>query len=142
MTVKLFSSLVKVFKDNSPAIEEIDSISLLKNERTSFQVAVYSDIDCDISLSVTGFPGIVSAFKVCDVPVKIACNDNADDYYLRKEPGLYPDVLYPVNKSEPVKSGKWHSFWIELSADNSEANYFNLVITVSDGERSYLRISY
>ena len=68
MEIKLLSSLIKVFKDNSPVCEEIGNISMLKNERVSFQIAVNSDVESSISLTFSGFPGKISAFRVADVP--------------------------------------------------------------------------
>ena len=137
MEIKLLSSLIKVFKDNSPVCEEIGNISMLKNERVSFQIAVNSDVESSISLTFSGFPGKISAFRVADVPVKLACNDNADDYYLRKGPGYYPDILYSVKESEIIDPGMWQSFWIELSADNLTADIYDFNISVYNGNTSY-----
>ena len=137
MEIKLFSSLVKVFKESSPVNEEITGISFFRNERISFQIAVCSETDCNVSLSVYGFPCKTDIFTVKDVPVNLACNENADDYYLRKIPGSYPDILVPFSGNELIEADVWHSFWVELSADNSEANNYDITVFVSDGGNEY-----
>lgn len=137
MVIKLLSSLVKVFKDYAPENDEISFISLLRNERVSVQVALCASNECEISLSVTGFPGKTNIFRVYDVPVNLACNENADDYYLRKEPGSYPDILTVCNEKEKICPDGWYSFWIELSANNFEAGIFDVQINISDGKNDY-----
>ena len=53
---------------------------MLKNERSSFQLVVNSDSDNEISISIEGFNGKTKIFNVKDVPVNLACFENADDH--------------------------------------------------------------
>ena len=141
MKVLLLSSLVKVFKESSPIENEIKSISLLKNERASFQFAIKSDNDCSVSVSVKGFPGLVDIFKVGYVPVKLASFPNTDDYYLSKEPGLFPDILFPVDNKEIIKPDGWYSFWIELSANNITPGFYDVTANIIvDDSQEYSKI--
>ena len=136
--IKLLSSLFKVFKDSSPIENEITRISLFRNERASFQFAVKTDNKTDVSISVDGFLGSVNIFRVYDVPVNLACNPNADDYYLRKGPGDYPDILKPVKNTEILEADLWYSFWIELSADNVSAGCYDVAVRADFTNNSVL----
>ena len=116
MEFRLLSALEKVFSDEAPAAAPVTRVSLLRGDRVSVQAAFCCDRDAQAALTVSGAaPGTAQIFAVEDVPVGRACNDNADDFYLRKASGLYPDVLRPGDCC-PAKQGRWQAFWIELRA--------------------------
>ena len=115
---KIISSLEKVFPLQEPefiAEKEIGSVFL--NEIYSFQVAYIGLVDkrqlfslraqgdgCDVRLY---FAGLVP----CELPAYI----DHDEGYLKTDPGLYPDVLYPsdVNEMLFAQPGFWRSVWVE-----------------------------
>ncbi len=113
-TALLLSSLCKVFADEAPKSEELKAFSMLKNERSSFQLAVCPDSDLKVTPSAEGFPGKVNLFIVRSVPSTLPCFKDVDDYYLRKEPGMFPDILEPVSGEITLKAGEWSSLWAEL----------------------------
>ena len=118
MELSILNSLEKVFSDEKPHVSDIKVISMLKNERTSFQVAFCSEKDGKITVSLGGVLAEISKiYLVKDVPVGTAAYDDVDDFYLRKTSGLYPDYLLPANGEISVESGKWYSFWIEVSGN-------------------------
>ncbi len=118
MELLLLNSLEKVFSDEKPNASDIKAISMLKNERTSFQAAFCPEKDGKISVSLGGILAEISnAYIVKDIPVGNACFEDSDDFYLRKTSGIYPDYLLPANGETAVEKGKWYSIWIEVSGN-------------------------
>lgn len=116
MEILVLSSLEKVFYDERSKAEEINGFSMLKNEKSSFQTAFYSENNQKIAFKLSGELAEYSkCFLVKCVPVRTACNEDADDYFLRKTAGDYPDYLQPVDGEIAVEGGKWHSLWIEVA---------------------------
>lgn len=116
MELLILSSLEKVFADERPSAPEYKSFSMLKNERSSFQLAFCCENSGEIDVEINGKLADKSkAYLVKDVPVGNACYEDADDFYLRRTSGDYPDCLEPVNGKIKVKSGNWYSIWIEVS---------------------------
>lgn len=67
-------------------------------------------------VSVSG-PATARAFRVELVPVSLPAFPVHDDGYLRDAPGLYPDLLRPIEPGEafvPLLAG-WSSVWIEVT---------------------------
>lgn len=118
MEVIILSSLEKVFCDEKPKAKNICGFSMLKNERASFQAAFCCEKDTALKVSLNGeLADFSKLYFVKDVPVGLACFDDADDFYLRKTSGMYPDVLEPVDGEIAVESGKWYSVWVEVSPE-------------------------
>lgn len=73
---------------------------MLKNEKKSFQIAL--DItdseftNIDIASSLNDFLNI-SVVK--NVPSDLAAPKRTDNFYIKKVPGLYPDLLLPVSEA-------------------------------------------
>ena len=123
MELLILSSLEKVFADEKPSAPRYEKFSMLRNERKSFQAAFCCEKNEEISVELTGKLAEKSkAYFVKDVPVGNACFDDADDLYLRKASGDYPDVLVPVNEKISVQGGKWYSIWIEISPEGEAGN--------------------
>ncbi len=116
MELLILSSLEKVFYDEKPAAAEYKYFSMLKNERTSFQAAFLCEKDAEVSVELTGkLASKTKMFLVKTVPVGNAAYDDADDFYLRKDSGDYPDVLEPLKDKIKAEKGKWYSIWLEVS---------------------------
>lgn len=123
MRVKVISSLEKCFLDETViAKKELGSISMLKNERYSFQICydTIDKIDCtnntfQIQIESPLLP-YISMYKVQNIPSAFPCYPNAtDDNYLRTQPGLYPDLLEPINTdSRLAAKTSLQSVWIEI----------------------------
>lgn len=98
MNTNLLSSLVKVFPDGFNG-ESLFYATAMQNEPFSFQVAfkcddsineiepVYIRVETDLDVN------LISQYKVGYVPVIRADFANADEFFERKTPGLYPDML-------------------------------------------------
>ncbi len=120
MELLILNSLEKVFSDEKPHVSDIKAISMLKNERMSFQIAFCPEKDGKITVSLGGVLSEISKiYLVKDIPVGTATYDDVDDFYLRKTSGLYPDYLLPADGEISVESGKWYSLWIEVSGNGN-----------------------
>ncbi len=118
MELLILNSLQKVFSDEKPTASDIKVISMLKNERMSFQTAFCPEKDGKITVSLGGVLSDVSnIYLVKDIPVGTATYDDVDDFYLRKASGMYPDYLLPVSGEISVEKDKWYSLWIEVSPE-------------------------
>lgn len=119
------SSLEKVFLDYILPEQEFTNISVLKNEKFSYQIAYRTEehpvID-DMQVEVESPLGnLISVRKVCNVPVETTHWVYYDEHYERLTPGLYPDVLYPLENSETEIHLMWHSLWITGELDGTVA---------------------
>ncbi len=136
MAIKTYvlSSMAKVFLDEEPKnYLKINRLSGFRNEKTAFQFAFASDENLnDITIEVSENLNI---YRVLSVPSVKPVDGDVDDYYLRKTPGLYPDVLRPYKgENFTIPQNTWMSFYIE--AESPEAGIHEIEITVKnrDGE--------
>ena len=132
---KMLSSLTKVFADQEP-VEEKLPLSILRGETASCQVAVKSWGSIRVNAEAPGFR--VTVREACQVPVGYPCPaDLEDDDYLRKTPGLYPDLLRPLgpNGERERTVGWWTSYWIDAEPEEgTAAGDHVLTVKVTGGE--------
>ena len=143
LNLKFISSLEKVFPDQK--IEDFNtlkSISVLKGERASVQL-IYSYepevihgghcIRHKIVLGGTLAP-YVSLREVKCVPVSMPNNPyGKDDNYLRYQPGVFPDVLVPINYEGrlPYSHNTLKSLWVEINIPrDANPGEYNLIFSV------------
>lgn len=137
MELIILSSLEKVFADEKPKAKMLEAFSMLKNERTSFQAAFCCEKNASLSVSLSGGLAEYSkAYLVKDVPVGTACHNDADDFFLRKTSGMYPDVLVPVEGEITVEGGKWYSVWVEVSPEEKVTGKSVLTVEFSENGAS------
>lgn len=103
---KVVSSLKKIFlKEDISNFENIKKIRAFKGERISYQIILKTsefqkyvlnyEIDTplkDVQINLVGF--VPSECPVYE--------QKLDNYYITKEPGLFPDVLYPLDKNDNI----------------------------------------
>lgn len=128
---KTISECEKCFLDESiEAKPEYKKGSMLLGERFSFQLCwQYAQKDKNeprrISyLSVTSpVSSWISVQRIDHVPVRMATNpDVGDDYYLRKAPGLYPDLLRPVFRDTRFSvTAQLNSAWVDVRVPEDAA---------------------
>ena len=119
--MKLLSSLEKVFADEEPADSFFKSGTMLSNEIYSFQVAycwqgnhvqdawVHIHSEFELALKIR---------KVDLVPSEMPCYADHDTFVLRSNPGLYPDLLTPLEQGEIMLiPGQWRSLWVQIDGD-------------------------
>ena len=111
--IKILSSLEKCFLDESisekPALSRA---STLRGEDFHFTLAYTAQNNqgwllCDYGELICRSVLDVSFERVEHVPVRVPCYpDRNDDNYLRKAPGIYPDLLIPMETGEAVQALK------------------------------------
>ena len=118
---KMISCLTKVFADQEPENENLP-VSILRGETASCQVAVRSNGMIRVAASAPGFR--VSVREAAQVPVRRAVTDGLDDDdYLRKAPGMYPDLLRPLDAEGSCATiGWWKGFWIDAEPEETTAS--------------------
>lgn len=137
MKIIALSSLEKVFHDEAPSAPEYKSFSMLKNERSSFQAAFCPEGGGRVTVTLGGdLAAAAKAYIVREVPVGLPCFENADDLYLRKAPGDYPDVLESVGGEFKAEGGNWYSVWVELSPNGGYVGSSELTVGIRCGEES------
>ncbi len=129
MRAKIISSLEKCFLDESVSQKpELGPISMLKNERYSFQVCYEAARAVD-SKDIRHFhihsplAAWIKLFKVRSIPSLMPVfTQNHDDNYLRTQPGLYPDLLEPMRRHDrlPVNNSL-NAIWIEVAPEGQAA---------------------
>lgn len=143
MKAKIISSLEKCFLDESISDKpELGAVSMLKNERYSFQVCYTAKEIIDSKLIryfriESPLADFISISKVRHIPSAMpVLRFNHDDDYLRIEPGLYPDLLEPMGKNDrlPV-SNVLNALWVEIAPDGAvEAGVYPIRCVFSDTE--------
>ena len=117
----------KCFLDESIHDKKLyDRGSMLRGERFAFQLACQCEGDPlaygGLRLRVTGDAAPwVKISRVEHVPVRFAAyRECSDTNYLRKAPGLYPDLLCPVKESsylvlmDRMQAACLQTYWVEL----------------------------
>lgn len=135
----MLSSMAKVFAGEEPVSSPIQKLSILKNERTSFQTALYSDDKSDLTVELQVACALAANIKVYTVepiPSAMPAYKDHDDYYLSTEPGLFPDLLRPLEGLVRLQSQQWQSVWFELDpAGKIEAGEYPVeIVFASNGK--------
>lgn len=130
----VISPLEKLFLDAAPADSARQShFEGFQNESISFQLAVRADAAHARTPVVLRAQGDIAAHltirSVRNVPVMLATLPDADDNYLRKTPGLYPDLLQK-NLRMHLQCDMWHAYWIELVPDGLEAGEYSIAFSL------------
>ena len=138
LQLRVLDDLVKVFNDEAPrpSCADVD-FSVLRNDRLSFQLA-YASVR---SMPVKGWreharfaqlwvespvSDWITVRSVESVPVRYAAHAGTPDNYLRKAPGLYPDVLAPLrNRVVAIADDEWRALWfdVEVPGDAEPGDY-------------------
>ena len=132
LNVVTLSSLCKVFFDEAPKDENFKSFSLLQNEYGAFQLALKSDEKIKLSVKIESELN-VACCEVKNIPAQKVCS-KGDDYYLRKEAGLFPDLLCECDEIEADVD--WKSLRFEIKTEDEKAGVYPVKVTLSDGEKA------
>ena len=121
MECKILSSLVKVFPDKTPTSPEIHRASVLRGEKFSFQIAFRCTKCWSFDPFTLHTEGTLAPFVTWKRVGYVAARnlpyaEDPDNHerYLRRAPGLYPDVLYPDVETLQVVPEVWHAVWAEV----------------------------
>lgn len=148
--LQLTDSLTKVFWDERPkAMAEEAAVQALRGECVSFQLAysfegwrfgegrVQSFRFAKVKVESPVLP-YLQVRKVMNVPSRYAAHKKNDDNYLRREPGLYPDLLETLEDDCVVfQEDQWNSLWIDLEAPADAApGTYPVCITFTDAQEA------
>ena len=123
LELKVISSLEKcLHSDKIEDKPEKKEFFMFKNERLSFQIAFFNS---EIEARVSHFPikceGALAKYakvrRVVNVPVMFPCRFGDDGgAYIKKEAGLYPDLLQPLHYGNRVSTpyGQLHAVWVDI----------------------------
>lgn len=128
LKTKIISSLEKAFVNgNIDAFEPFERVSILKNERLSFQLAFINDSEKVVTLRpVLSLSGRLAEFasvrQIMNVPSLCPHTGSHDDNFLYTEPGLCPDLLYETDPHARImaRRGNLGAVWIEIDLRNAE----------------------
>lgn len=133
--LKQCSSLEKIFLNDKEIQDGYTGSSVLRGEEISYQIAFKAKEERSFMASVgIDAPKGCSAelYLVenvpCSFPIYPFCED---EDYITKEPGLFPDLLLPVeNKEFLVSPYQWRSIWVTLKTDtNIKSGKNNITVT-------------
>ncbi|MEO7587141.1 MAG: DUF4091 domain-containing protein [Arachnia sp.] len=123
-TTTLCDSLEKVFADAAPRpIDSAIPLAAYRGQRVSFQIAVLPPTVEDpaavpaVVVDVTSSSPVETVVHAVElVPNDLPAPEDADDGYLRTAPGLFPDLLRPVDGAPvPMVMGQWRSAWVDVT---------------------------
>ncbi|MBP3441330.1 MAG: DUF4091 domain-containing protein [Clostridia bacterium] len=123
---KQISSLSKVYLDGKGEFYEIKKEKVLKGERFSYQIAYKADERFTSTVKIESeLEKYVSVRAVGNVPSELPCYPDKTLFAERTEPGLFPDVLFPVGQHHFIKPGNWYALWItvDLPCDIEAGKY-------------------
>lgn len=141
-------SMAKAFHDEEP-VESIEGEcpSFFVNEVFSVQLGIKSTDESDNDLAEIEIDGLLAPFtrlrEVVAVPVRYAGKARHTGEYLRKSPGLFPDLLKDIKGGKlRLVSGYWQAlhFTIDLrNADKTKLNFGknNLIVTIKTEGNEY-----
>ncbi len=141
---KYISSLDKPFLDQSPSDHPtLTSLSMLKNERISLQLIITDDSPAAPHRRFAGIKAegalapYVTLRSVESVPsVMPAYPGKTDEGYLRTTPGLYPDLLAPMQMENSVACvrGQLRSVWVDIDTRGElPRGQYTLTLRICDG---------
>ncbi|MGN0741188.1 MAG: DUF4091 domain-containing protein [Candidatus Fimadaptatus sp.] len=148
MLTRIVSSLEKVFPDQEPRAASAAAFTGFANETISFQLAYCQPDDgvrrgtfCTLTCE-SPIGAHVRLRRVVNVPVHLAVYNDADADFLRKTPGLYPDMLVDVAECRlRALPGQWNAIWVDVEGAPAGEHSITLTVTPDDGEPSSQTVS-
>lgn len=134
-------SLHKQFPDERPNGAPITQLRALRGETVSAQLLVthnqYERRFVTATLTATGLP-TARLRSVQSVPVRYAFPPSGDAWYLRKTPGLYPDLLAELRPFW-LNGGETRALWLDVRVPHDQpAGEYTVTVrlTADDGAQA------
>lgn len=127
LRAKFVSSLEKCFLDEKIFDKAMPTYFVfLKNEIFSLQICfdreetVMNHLWVNLEIE-TPLKEFLKIYRVRHIPSSLPVfRDRSDDYYIRKTPGLYPDLLEPWAEGYPIHTdNNLNSLWLEFSPNGN-----------------------
>jgi len=146
---KLYSSMEKVMIYANPDAEELQRLTVLKNERFSFQIAYEYEPEIGDRVYPVSFEiksplsKYINVRKVVHIPSEMPLYPGKkDDSVISDKPGLFPDLLKPLDANVIYPHDTMHdSLWFTADIDETvEAGTYDISVEfkhekkVKDGE--------
>lgn len=143
---KTLSQTEKCFLDeNIDSKSEYKTGSMLLGERFSFQLCYQNKLKNSYKIPAhievdSPIADIISLCRVDCVPVRMAVSPSSDENFLRREAGLYPDLLRPINEQTPIQiTESLASVWVDVKApENFKSGEYPIDFTLYDDEKNAL----
>ncbi len=134
LNVKWVSSLEKIFVDDQRSFEDVTHGSALRGEKYHMQLAVNAEgvvPDNELRIEIDSpLNDILTVYTVRSVPVLLPAGLSEDPDFLRKSPGLFPDVLEKFNGRLTIAPSQWRSMFFELDIpENFSAGLYSLKVS-------------
>lgn len=141
MDVRILSSMEKVFLDQAPGEKPL-RLRGLRNETISFQLAFRheeaqrQEVHAAVDSALADY---VHLRRVEQVPVRFPMYADGDADTLRREPGLFPDLLKEIRPHSLYISRQWNCLWVDVCLDGAalEGKY-PLTIRLEDEQGTML----
>ncbi len=131
-SIKIMSSLEKLYDTDKITEREYKGFSMLKNEKKSFQLAVKVCADTEAELRTESTFDSIKVYTVEHVKSDLPMSKGADSYFRFSESGYYPDLLLPVTgKSINLKKGI-NVLWFEVNGADGKIGENTIILTVGD----------
>ncbi|MEG1887584.1 MAG: DUF4091 domain-containing protein, partial [Oscillospiraceae bacterium] len=132
LDMRIISSLEKVFLDSELNVRDVSRLTMLKNEKLSFQCALklnsvqYGKAVASINVK-SKLAQYITVYEVGHIPGVLTSYPEVDDGYITTKPGLFPDLL---TKTETVDlmTGQWRSIWITIKGEDLPSGTFPVEI--------------
>jgi len=142
---KLVSSLEKLFFDKPEGVNSYTKAGMLKNEVFSFQLAGFVHDDCEqriyCKLKVESeLAPYIEIKRVGYVPVLLPTIEiDADDDYISKTPGIFPDPLYHMQEDViELANNQTRAFWISVEPKGEMTGTFPISFKILNAKDEVL----
>ncbi|MBO5700804.1 MAG: DUF4091 domain-containing protein [Clostridia bacterium] len=143
----LIPSLEKVFLDTKiDTLEPLRSANAYRNSTFSFQIAM-TETACDaahrrfVGISLDGIEQSAVSLRTVElIPSYMpAYPTRYDTAYVRTEPGLYPDLLQPLQMEGrvPCVMGQTRTVWVDIDTSALSDGKHDIAVNIIDGEATY-----
>lgn len=135
----LVSSLEKVFLDEKPKCAEYNKMSGLRGERISFQWVLSPERGERLETCIWTKSPInehIQLYEIGHVPVQFPRFYHSDKNFLRLNPGVFPDPLFPLKDGFLNLAGaQWRGIWVEVSLpEDIKAGVYEIKLFMSPAD--------
>lgn len=134
MKYTLVDDLTKVFpQEKLNDFSLLGEESIIEGESFSFQIAfMEEELPTHTAFEVRCVDHQVCLYDIGLVPSTLpVLNHQIDDNYITTDPGMFPDVLKPIQQDQLVIApvGQWRSVWVEITpTEKSKVGLTNVEI--------------
>ena len=129
-TIKIISSLEKLYDTDNIPENNLKFFSMLKNEKKSFQIVIESSESLLTDFQIISEIRKLNSYKVehikSDLPIT---KKDADDYYRFSKSGYYPDLLIPIEKQLQLNKGL-NVIWVEIDANDTSPDKYSIALNI------------